>query len=280
MKFKIGLVACLLTIASYGQMEFPALSPKGKIDQKVGNTNVQVEYERPSARNRQIFGELVPWNAVWRTGAGRCTTISFDKDVTIGGQPVKAGKYALFTIPTPKEWVVILNSDTEQFGSFSYNSENDVLRFTVPSEQSRRYYETFTLDIDLVSNNGKINLSWANTSISFDLETSTNDELMEYIDKRLLTKKEKDENLYANAAEQLCFLNTRLNDAIQLADIAIEKNNKNGYAKKVKMDIYEKLHQYEKALEVVNSVVINKENKWEVQFWEDQKTRLNSKINK
>ncbi|MCB0649080.1 MAG: DUF2911 domain-containing protein [Saprospiraceae bacterium] len=78
---------------------FPSLSPKGNISQVVGNTRIEIEYIRPSVRKRQIFGDLIPWDKVWRTGAGSCTKISLNEPVKIGGQKVQAGKYALLTIP-------------------------------------------------------------------------------------------------------------------------------------------------------------------------------------
>ena len=97
---------------------YPSLSPKGKISQIVGNTTIEIEYERPSVRKREIFGDLVPWGKLWRTGAGSCTKISFDKDVVVSGQNIEAGKYSIFTIPNPKEWIVILNRDTKLYGTY------------------------------------------------------------------------------------------------------------------------------------------------------------------
>ena len=97
----------------------------------VGNTTLQIEYERPSARKRKVFGELVPWDQVWRTGAGNCTKIKTNQPIKIGGQQIEKGVYSLFTIPNPHEWVIILNKDTSLYGSYNYNSENDVARFVV-----------------------------------------------------------------------------------------------------------------------------------------------------
>ena len=90
---RILLLALLLIVGSplFAQYEFPSLSPKGHISQVVGDTQIEVEYERPSVRNRVIYGGLAPWNKVWRTGAGYCTKIRFDKPVSVGGQQVDAG---------------------------------------------------------------------------------------------------------------------------------------------------------------------------------------------
>lgn len=277
--YTIGILVFLLAcLPAAGQVEYPSLSPRGTISQVVGNTKVEIEYERPSARNRRVFGELVPWDKVWRTGAGNCTKIGFDKDVVLGGHPVKAGRYSLFTIPNPREWVVILNSDTTLYGSGRYNPEKDVARFVVLPKKSPRFYETLTIDIDLVPNNARIYISWEHTAIDFELITTTLADLMQYIDEFLLTRKEADANRYSNAAEQLYFSNTRLNEAIRLTDIAIEKNSDDGFARRVKMDIYEKLHRYDKALQVVENAIENEKDPGEIAYWREHQKRLEKKI--
>lgn len=278
-KVAIGTILLLIGTSSvFGQVEYPSLSPKGRIIQMVGNTNVEIEYERPSARNRMVFGGLVPWNKVWRTGAGHCTKISFNKPVTLGGQFLEAGKYSIFTIPNPDEWIVILNSDTTLYGSFNYDPKNDVARFIVIPAKTQRFYETLTFDIDLIPNNAKVYISWENTQIAFELLTSTDEELMNYIDEFLLTKKEKDGKRYSNAAEQLYFLNARLNEAIILTDIAIEKDSGDGFARRVKMDIYEKLHLYQEALKTVNEAIEYEKNDNETSHWKKHKERIAAKM--
>ncbi len=167
----------LITIQVKGQetdFSYPSFSPKGKLSQTVGNTQIEVDYERPSVRKRKIFGGLVPWNKVWRTGAGNCTKIEFDKDVKIEGQKVPAGRYSLFTIPNPNEWIVIINKDTTLYGSNNYDFKNDIARFVLIPAESNRFYETLNFDIELNQHNSKMYISWANTQIHFDIETSTN----------------------------------------------------------------------------------------------------------
>ncbi|MEM8909687.1 MAG: DUF2911 domain-containing protein, partial [Bacteroidota bacterium] len=147
--------------AQNSKYPYLSLSPKGSITQEVGNTTITIDYERPSVRNRQTFGVLVPWDKVWRTGAGSCTKISFDNPVLVGGQKVEAGKYSLFTIPSPKEWIIILNRDTSLYGSFDYDSNKDVARFIAILRSSNRFYETLNFDIEILPNDAKIYLSWA-----------------------------------------------------------------------------------------------------------------------
>ncbi len=171
-----------------------------------------------------------------------------------------------------------MNSETELYGSYDYDPNKDIARFIVIPQKSHRYYETLTFDIDLIPNNARVYISWEYTTIDFELMTSTDQVLMNYIDEFLLPKKEGNGNLYSNAAEQLYFLNKRLNDAIQLTDIAIEKNSNVGFARRVKMDIYEKLHLYENAIGVINNAVKNETDDKEIEYWNEHKARISKKI--
>ncbi|WP_299555389.1 DUF2911 domain-containing protein [Seonamhaeicola sp.] len=230
---------------------YPSLSPKGTISQTVGNTVITIEYERPSARKRQIFGTLVPWDKVWRTGAGHCTKIHFDRTVKVGGQTVEAGIYSLFTIPNPNEWIVILNSNTSLYGSFNYDPKEDVARFVAIPKASNRFYETLNFDIDIIPNNAKVFISWANIQVSFDIQTTTDMDTEGYIQTELLTKKNKDSDAYAGAAEYLFYQRENLSEALKLAETGIELNN-NGWARGVKIRIFEHLKLYNNALQEIN----------------------------
>jgi tetratricopeptide (TPR) repeat protein len=236
---------------------YPSLSPKGTINQAVGNTTIEIEYERPSARKREVFGNLVPWNKVWRTGAGHCTKISFDNNVILGGQNIDAGKYSLFTIPDKKEWIVIINRDTTLYGSYNYDLKKDVARFVSIPKTTNRFYETLNFDVEIIPNNAEIFISWANTQISFEVKTSTDDDLNDFITKELLTKKNDDSNIYAGATEYLFFKGENLANALKLADIAIELDANNGWARSLKVKIYETLKMYDKALNELNSSIQN-----------------------
>lgn len=243
-----------MSSGSYAQFDFPSLSPKGTLSQQVANTNISIEYERPSVRNRVIFGGLVPWDQVWRTGAGHCSKISFDKDVMVGGQPIPAGKYSLFTIPNPDEWMVILNSDVSLYGSYDYDPQKDVARFRVRPEVSHRFYETMTLDIDILPNDARIYLSWANTQISFDIETTADQIAQAYIARDLLTETEKDASAYVSAAS---YLLTHDLDFFQ-ADWLVNKGltlEESEFAYRIKMELMEKLGYLTKASEAAKAAV-------------------------
>lgn len=128
----------------------PRLSPKAYVGQSIGYTNVEINYSKPGVKDRTIWGELVPYDAVWRTGANEATTIEFQNDIYVEGRPVPAGKYSLFTIPTKEEWTIILNKVYEQWGAFKYNAKEDFLRFKVKPKKNH-YVERLTFDFDYKS---------------------------------------------------------------------------------------------------------------------------------
>lgn len=288
MIFKLTLTTFLIAnpILGSAQFEFPSPSPMGTMTQIVGNTKIMVEYERPSVRGRKIYGDLVPWNEVWRTGAGKCTRISFDKDVMVGNQPVAAGAYSLFTIPNKEEWLVIINSDTTLYGAGFYDMNNDIARFPVKSKKTARFYEAMTIDIDIVPNNAKIYISWADTQIGFDIHTSTDEITLKYIEETMLKGKVKDVGQYGIAAEYLNWKNMRYKDALDLAQKMIDKGGNEGWGRNIKWRIYEKMHLYEKALEEIAKGLKHDElrdyekEEWRlesIRFWKGRAERIRAK---
>jgi hypothetical protein len=113
------------------QKNLPRLSPKAFVGQTIGYTTVTITYGSPGVKEREIWGELVPYGEVWRTGANEATTIEFDNDLYIEGNKIPTGKYSLFTIPNEKEWTIILNKVYDQWGAFKYNMDEDQIRFKV-----------------------------------------------------------------------------------------------------------------------------------------------------
>ena len=277
-RFILSIAAIFALTLTNAQVEFPPLSPKGTITQVVGNTIIEIEYERPAARGRTIFGELVPFGKVWRTGAGHCTKISFDRPVRIGGKEIDAGKYSIFTIPNSDEWTVILNSDIALYGSYNYDASKDVVRLSTSPQKTLRFYETLTIDIDILPNNARIYVSWENTQIGFDLVTSTDAEMLSYIESDLLTKKEMDSDRYASAAEYLQFQNQNLEDAIVLTQTCIALDPGNGWARRLQMELYEELKQYEKALATVVEALDNTDDPISIESWKGHQDRLNEML--
>ena len=166
MKKIVFLFALLLsTLTFQSQIVAPQPSPKCVLNQMVGLTDVEVEYSRPGLKGRNIFGDLVPFGKVWRTGANSNSTISFSEDVVIDGKTLKKGKYALFTIPKVESWEVIFYSKTDNWGNPEVWNESDVaLKAAVVPQILNRNVENFTIDINNLDNNfGYLNISWEKT---------------------------------------------------------------------------------------------------------------------
>ncbi len=235
--------------------DFPPLSARGKIVQQVGFDTITIEYERPSVRGRQIFGHLVPYDTLWKTGAGSGPKIRFSGPTTIENNPVEAGTYALMTIPGEQEWTVIFTRDTTFYMERkAYEPAKEVARFQVKQQSTDRFYEAFTIDIDVVPHNAVIYLSWENTQFSFRVKTSTDETVGKYVEETLLTGKSQNPDLYATAADYYYFGNLDLEKALVLIDIAIKKGNEPWHYR-LKMDILERMRRYEEAIAVAQAAI-------------------------
>lgn len=176
-----ALLAIAATVASSGfhplhaqapKIDFPKASPNATIKEHVGLAPLEIEYSRPSAKGRKIFGGLVPFGEVWRTGANDATKVTFGADVTFGGQPVPAGTYALFTIPDEKEWTVILNKVSGQWGSYAYDAKNDQLRVKAAPSRLSEPVETFQISVvDMRSESANLTLAWESTRVSVPIKS-------------------------------------------------------------------------------------------------------------
>jgi hypothetical protein len=179
-------------------------SLKSIITQDVGKTAVSITYSRPNANGREIFGALVPYGEVWRTGANQATTIELGTDVTLGEHNVAKGRYSLFTIPGEDSWTIILNTLPDQFGAFSYDAATDLLRFDVPVESQAVHVETFEIGFTHVANNtATIDLSWANSRVSIPIsvtDESNNAEIQAEIDRDIIGGAEPNWGNYGEAA--------------------------------------------------------------------------------
>jgi hypothetical protein len=146
------------------------VSPKAGIWQIVGLTKVDISYSRPGVKNRKIWGELVPYNKVWRAGADEATKFTFSTDVMIEGKKLSAGSYSFFVIPTEKEWTVIFNKVADQWGAFTYNEAEDALRFKVKPEKNT-FHEWLVYSFsNMTQNSAVINLIWENLKVPFKIE--------------------------------------------------------------------------------------------------------------
>ena len=159
-------------------LKLPRLSQHQVITQTVGLTDVTVDYSRPVAKGRAIFGALVPYDQVWRTGANEATQITFSEDVTINGQALPKGNYSLHTIPGKDSWTLAFNKVAKQFGSFSYDEAQDALRVTA-KPQKGPFAELFTITFpDVTSDSAVVALRWADVMVLFNVGTNTSSQVM------------------------------------------------------------------------------------------------------
>jgi hypothetical protein len=243
-----------LFLSIVASAQFPSLSPRSTMTQEIGATTISITYERPAMRGRTIFGALVPYGKLWRTGAGNCTRIRFTKPVEIGKTPVPSGTYSLLTIPDVKSWTIILNKDTTLYGLDGYKPDNDVVRVTAPVQSATRRYESLTFDIDVVPNNGVVYLSWGNTQVSFLVETGIDKASMDFINASLLTGKSTDAEQYAVAAEYLYYLDRDLDQGYTLVTKAIALKKDLWYYR-LKTDILEQQKKFPQGMAVADEAI-------------------------
>jgi hypothetical protein len=174
-KILIALVIIISQFTLEAQVKTPQASPKAVINQVVGLTDVEIVYSRPSAKGRAVFGNLVPFGKLWRTGANENTTVSFSDDVVIDGKTLKKGKYALFTIPSIQSWEVIFYTATDNWGTpAEFNEANVALRTTVKEEALPKSVDTFTIGLSALTNNSaNLEISWENSYAAVKFEVPT-----------------------------------------------------------------------------------------------------------
>ena len=158
------LFALVLTASSCTSEKIA--SPAQITDGRIGSVQIEINYGAPSAKGREIFGALVPYNEVWRTGANENTTISFSAPVRILGQDVPGGTYGLFTTPGRDEWLLHLNSEYEGWGAYSYDDQNNILSKTILPKKADSFQEQLLFSIDGAS----VRLSWADLVLDIPIE--------------------------------------------------------------------------------------------------------------
>jgi len=176
-RFVLAFAAFVLTagavLAQAPPLTVPDASPAASVSQTIGITNVTISYHRPAVNKREVWGKLVPYGQVWRAGANMNTTITFSSPVTLGGKQIPAGTYGLHTIPTDKDWTIILSANSNNWGSFSYDEKQDVLRFPAtprPADFEERLEYTFE---NVGENSGTAVLHWEKLAVPFTIDVDT-----------------------------------------------------------------------------------------------------------
>jgi len=166
----------IFTLSAIGQdIRTPRPSPNATVTQFVGVTEVTIDYSSPGVKGRKIWGGLVPYDEVWRTGANEVTSITFSDPVKVNGNDLPAGTYGIHTIPAELEWEIIFSKDTEVDGSSTYDSEKDALRIKVKPEEHHFMERMTFMFTDVTDNSVNVNLIWDKLKVSFKIETNTNE---------------------------------------------------------------------------------------------------------
>ena len=216
------------------QLQLPRVSPKATVSQTVGLTEITVTYCRPGVKGRVIWGGLVPYDQVWRTGANEATTITFTDAVTVAGKPVPAGTYGLFTIPGKETWTIILNKAAQQWGAFDYKPEQDLMRFQVKPQATPELNEWLTIAFpNLTPTSAELAIVWEKLRVPFTIEVDVVGKVLPMARKAVAEAKPDDWRTPLRAASFALDFNTDLGEAAQWIDksLAIKPGMGNLFAK-------------------------------------------------
>ncbi|MCW3075930.1 MAG: hypothetical protein JWO32_539 [Bacteroidetes bacterium] len=253
------------------QLKTPAPSPLQTIKQAFALSDISVEYSRPGTKNRVIFGDLVPYGKTWRTGANSATKMTFGEDVKVEGKELKAGTYALYSIPNKDSWDLMFYKDLTLGGDVNeYKTENEVLRIKVKPSALTNHVETFTFNFaDVKPNSLNVELLWEKTKVSFNVTSDIDPKIM----KNIETSLSADTRPYFQAANYYYENDKDLNQALTWVNNAIEQNPKAFWIATLKAKIQLKLKDNKGATETATkAIALAKEAK------NDDYVKINEKI--
>lgn len=220
-KILFAAIATLSLIASEAQLKTPAPSPSQTIKQDFGLSFIELSYSRPAMRGRKIFGDLVPFGKVWRTGANNATTITFGDEVMIGGTKIPAGKYGLLTIPDKKSWTIIITKQTDVTSPSAYKQDQDVVRVEAKTMDMNSAMESFTMQFaDVKPTSCELHIMWEKTAVALPISADVDKKVMAQIEQLM----NKDNRPYYNAAMYYMENGKDLNQALSWFDKAVELN--------------------------------------------------------
>lgn len=222
-KLSVSLVALIWAFAMNAQVKMPAPSPTQTIKQDFGMGNIELTYSRPAAKDRKIFGDLVPYNKLWRTGANGATIIRFSEPVEIKGKKVDTGSYALYTIPGADSWEIILNKGLKNWGVDGYKESEDVVRVSVTPMNMGSKMESFTMQFaDIKPESCELHIMWEKTAVAIPITTNIREKVKAQIEEAL----KSDKKPYWQAAQFYNEYEKNSAKALEYASKAAEANPK------------------------------------------------------
>jgi tetratricopeptide (TPR) repeat protein len=244
-----SLLLAASAFAQEQQIQFPQPSQRHYFKQRVGLTDVEVEYSRPNKNNREIFGSLVPYGKVWRTGANATTKIKFSDAVKLGGKDIPAGEYVLFTIPNRDDWTVIVYKDTKVQSAGDYKPENDVARVVTKPSSIATPMETFTIELtDVKGASANLNFAWDTTRAAVQLTTDDVEQVSAQLDAAVKANTTLDPRIAFQAAGFYYDNNKDLNQAAKWIDQAVTANQDAYFMHFRRAQIQQKLGNKKEAL--------------------------------
>lgn len=263
------VASCILS-SNAQTLKTPAPSPTQTLKQDFALSNIEVSYSRPSVKGRVIFGDVVPFGKVWRTGANAATTITFGDTVMVGGKKINPGKYGLLTIPNVSEWTIIISSNTTVNNPADYKQEEDIVRVTSKTSTMVNAVESFTLSFaNMKPTSCDLQFLWDKTLVSLPISAEIDARIMKDIDKLVL----KDNRPYYSAAMYYMDNGKDLNKALEWFSKAEEANPKAYWVVHQKANCLAKLGRKKEAIEAANkSIELAKADE------DDNYVKLNEKL--
>jgi Protein of unknown function (DUF2911)/Tetratricopeptide repeat len=266
----LAIALAITSVTEAQALRTPAPSTTQTIKQDFGLGSIELSYSRPGMKGRKVFGDLVPFGKVWRTGANQATTITFSDDVTIGGTAVKAGKYGLVSIPDKDNWTFIITKQLDITSPAAYKAENDVVKVMAKPMAMKDAMENFTMQFaNVKSNSCELHVMWENTAVSLPMSSDVDSKVMAQIDNLI----NKDNKPYFNAAMYYLENGKDLGKALTWFDKALEQNPKAFWVHHQKANCLAKLGKKADAIASANkSIELAKEAK------NDDYVALNEKL--
>jgi len=247
-----ALAVCLVAeniFAADEKVEFPAASQHAVVKQRVGLTDVEVDYSRPNKNNRKIFGGLVPFDKPWRSGANQPTKMKTSAAVKLGGKEVPAGEYVLYTIPGASEWTIVLSKNLKAASLAEHKAQDEAARVTAKPVTLASPAETFTIGFeDLRADSAILYLEWDDTRVPIKLMTNDIEKVSQGIDAAVKGGKPQEAGFYYSAASFYLDQNKELPQALKWVDQAIEKNPKAYFMQYKKAQILAKMGNKKEAI--------------------------------
>lgn len=247
----------LMASAAFAQQKetaftMPAASPKSTVIQQFSTSNIKVEYNRPGVKGRQIFGNVVPFGKPWRTGANMITKVTFEEEVIIEGKKLAAGTYALYTIPNKESWTIVFNTNADSPGLSKIEAEKDVLKVDVKPIATKESYETFTIDVNTITNTTAVlALKWENTIVPIKIVAENKDRILEY----LTTALQGENPPYRDAAYFFYDNDYKLEEVLNFADKVLEKRPDAYWMVSHKANTFNKLGKKKEAIELATKAL-------------------------